>query len=302
MKYIVGNAGTFTIAEHDTSSGAIDPDASSARGALTVAASNHATPATPEGFSSRGPAFKLFDVAGNRLAAPENRNKPDLAAADGVVHERRRASTRSSGRAPRRRARRASPRSCCSARPCADPDQLARDPQGRRATRSTARARIGLPERRLRVRVRARRRRGPRGGSTRRRRPWPRRQPGRARTAPNGWFTTPSVGVDVDGVRSRVPCCCRESGCEPRSVAADTTDATPCVATSLGGTTTQSVTIKHDASPPSPPAFTGITAQQLHGRAAPGRRRDRVHVERPDVRRRRAAPSPATARRSARTR
>ncbi len=85
MKYVVGGTPTFTIAEHDTSSGAIDPDASSARGALTVAASNHATPATPEGFSSRGPAFKRFDVAGNRLAAPENRNKPDLTAADGVA-------------------------------------------------------------------------------------------------------------------------------------------------------------------------------------------------------------------------
>jgi hypothetical protein len=33
---------------------------------LTVAASNHATPATPESFSSRGPAFKRFDIAGNR--------------------------------------------------------------------------------------------------------------------------------------------------------------------------------------------------------------------------------------------
>ena len=85
MKYIVGGTQTFTIAEHNMPSGAIDPDASSARGALTVAASNHATPATPEGFSSRGPAFRLFDVAGNRLAAPEVRPKPDLAAADGVA-------------------------------------------------------------------------------------------------------------------------------------------------------------------------------------------------------------------------
>ena len=85
MKYIVGGTPTFTIAEYDTSSNAIDPDASSARGALTVAASNFATPAMPEAFSSRGPAFKLFDVTGNRLAAPEDRHKPDLTAADGVV-------------------------------------------------------------------------------------------------------------------------------------------------------------------------------------------------------------------------
>ena len=85
MKYIVGGAGTFTIAEHDTSSGAIDPDAASARGALTVAASNYATPDTPEAFSSRGPAFKLFDVAGTRLATPDDREKPDLAAADGIA-------------------------------------------------------------------------------------------------------------------------------------------------------------------------------------------------------------------------
>ncbi len=86
IKYVVGGTQTFTIAEYATNSDAIDPDAASARGALTVAASNWATPATPESFSSRGGSVtKFFDTAGNRLSTPEVRIKPDLAAADAVA-------------------------------------------------------------------------------------------------------------------------------------------------------------------------------------------------------------------------
>lgn len=85
MKYIVGGTPAFNIAEYPTQSPTIDPDASSARGALTVAATRFSTPTTPEPFTSRGPAKRLFDAAGNRLAAPEIRIKPNLAAADGVA-------------------------------------------------------------------------------------------------------------------------------------------------------------------------------------------------------------------------
>jgi len=86
MKYIVGNAPVLTIAEYPTNSAAIDPDASSARGALTVAASAFGTPTTPENFSSRGPAVtRFFGPTGTPLATPEVRPKPDLAAADGVA-------------------------------------------------------------------------------------------------------------------------------------------------------------------------------------------------------------------------
>lgn len=87
MKYILGGvpSGT-TIAEYATNSHAIDPDAASAKGALTVAASQYTTPATPEAFSSRGPAVtRLFSPAGVPLASPDVRAKPDLAAADGVA-------------------------------------------------------------------------------------------------------------------------------------------------------------------------------------------------------------------------
>lgn len=86
MKYILGGVPAGPIAEYPTNSDAINPDAASARGSLAVAASNFATPATPESFSSRGPAVtRLFDPAGNPLSTPDVRAKPDLAAADGVA-------------------------------------------------------------------------------------------------------------------------------------------------------------------------------------------------------------------------
>ena len=81
-----GNFGPFNIAQWDTASGAIDPDAASANGALTVAAVAQTTSAstTPRPYSSRGPARRLFDRNGVRLAAPEVRQKPNLAGADNV--------------------------------------------------------------------------------------------------------------------------------------------------------------------------------------------------------------------------
>jgi hypothetical protein len=87
LKYIAfaPGIGPFTIVEHATNSGTINPDAGSANGALTVAASNWSTPATPETYSSRGPAFRLFDKFGNRLAGVELRQKPDVDAADAVA-------------------------------------------------------------------------------------------------------------------------------------------------------------------------------------------------------------------------
>lgn len=86
MKYIVGGTPTFTVAEYPTNSHAIDPDAASAKGALTVAASEFPTPTSPEPFSSRGPAVtRFFDTSGNPLGTPDVRLKPDLAAADGVA-------------------------------------------------------------------------------------------------------------------------------------------------------------------------------------------------------------------------
>jgi len=65
---------------------------SAAAGANSVAAYRYTNPATQqspfipffEPFSSPGPVIIAFDAAGNRLAAAENRKKPDIAAPDGV--------------------------------------------------------------------------------------------------------------------------------------------------------------------------------------------------------------------------
>jgi Subtilase family len=87
MKYIMGGTnGVNAITEYPTNSNAINPDAASATGALTVAASAWNTPTTPEAFSSRGPSVtKRFDTGGTPLGTPDVRPKPTLAAADGVA-------------------------------------------------------------------------------------------------------------------------------------------------------------------------------------------------------------------------
>ena len=85
LKLVAFTNGAGNVAiEHPADGGAIDPDAASAKGALTVAASNFATPTVPEPYSSRGPVTRFFDARGNRLATPEVRQKPDLAGPDGV--------------------------------------------------------------------------------------------------------------------------------------------------------------------------------------------------------------------------
>lgn len=87
IKYVVGGVSSLSIAEHATGSPAIDPDGAAARGALAVGAVNHgnASAPTPQSYSSRGPLTRLFDVNGNRLAAPDIRTKPDVAGADGIT-------------------------------------------------------------------------------------------------------------------------------------------------------------------------------------------------------------------------
>jgi subtilisin family serine protease len=95
LKYIVSGTEPFSILEHSTESAAINPDAASATGSVTVAAvcwSNIVTNcgsaaaglATPEAYSSRGPAVRTRDVVGNTLPAPEVRQKPNVAGADSV--------------------------------------------------------------------------------------------------------------------------------------------------------------------------------------------------------------------------
>lgn len=88
LKYIAnGDFGTFAISEDATSSDAINPDAASSRGALAVAAVNWDDIGlnSATSFSSRGPKTRLFDATGARLATPEVRQKPDIAAANRVA-------------------------------------------------------------------------------------------------------------------------------------------------------------------------------------------------------------------------
>jgi hypothetical protein len=85
LKYIAGGVSAFTINQFPTDSNAINPDAASAAGSLAVAASNWATPTTPESYSSRGPAItRYFDKNGVPLGSPAVRPKPALDAADAV--------------------------------------------------------------------------------------------------------------------------------------------------------------------------------------------------------------------------
>src|SRR4029079_4387699 len=78
---------TAVPAEYADAEG-IDPDGSSARGALTVGAVRHSDPGLndPESFSSRGPTVtRYLDKDGKRLPTPDVRQKPDVAGADGVA-------------------------------------------------------------------------------------------------------------------------------------------------------------------------------------------------------------------------
>ncbi|MBJ7518853.1 MAG: S8 family serine peptidase [Solirubrobacteraceae bacterium] len=87
LKYIVRtDFGSFSIGEYGGAD-TINPDAASARGAMAVAAISQADVGLndPQTYSSRGPKTRLFDAAGTRLAVPEVRQKPDLAAADNVA-------------------------------------------------------------------------------------------------------------------------------------------------------------------------------------------------------------------------
>jgi hypothetical protein len=81
-----GISRSFTIDEHNTSSGAINPDAASASGSLAVASVRYNQPGLnqPVSNSSRGPVERPFDSEGNILATPAMLQKPQLAAADAV--------------------------------------------------------------------------------------------------------------------------------------------------------------------------------------------------------------------------
>jgi hypothetical protein len=89
LKYFIFNS-AITINEYDTAAGTSFGHANAA-GAEAVAAAFYAntpefgvTPAIVESFSSAGGVPIVFDLNGNRLSAPEVRNKPEITAPDGT--------------------------------------------------------------------------------------------------------------------------------------------------------------------------------------------------------------------------
>ncbi|HEX5923520.1 MAG TPA: S8 family serine peptidase [Baekduia sp.] len=254
LKYIAF-APTFSIAEHATDSDTINPGAAAARGSMAMAAVPAFGPlGAPESFSSRGPVTRLFDAAGNRLATPDVLQKPDLAGADGVY-------TTVPGFRPFYGTSAATPSAAgvaalaISANPKMPLAEL-RAIMTNQANTSDCLA-DGFPD--------------PDCGygfvfadsvvaqaldST----PpdvTPTLSPAEP-TGANGWWTgdvTATWGATDDGS----PVAAR-TGCEPASLVADGTSTLSCEATSAGGTTSRSVTLKRDTTPPDAPTFSGIDA------------------------------------------
>jgi hypothetical protein len=265
MKYIVGGTPTFTIGEYNTpTAGAIDPDASSARGALTVAAVQYSDAGTdtPESFSSRGPATRLFDVAGNRLATPDVRAKPDLAGADGVATSVTGFSAffGTSAAAPSVAAIAALVRSANPALPVAGVASILTNP----ANAIDCTSALGVPDldcgsgfvladkavtQALDITP-------------------PVVTPTVAGPTGAGGFYTGNVTVSWSASDDGSPVYAR-SGCDPVTITTDGPTTLTCTASSAGGPTTQALTIRRDASPPNAPVITGIAAAQYTSAGLP---------------------------------
>ncbi|MET0510226.1 MAG: S8 family serine peptidase [Thermoleophilaceae bacterium] len=262
LKWIANGSFTGSLpAEYPGTSGAIDPDASSARGAITVAAVRHSDVGlnTPESYSSRGPTItRYFDKDGNRLATPDVRLKPDLAGADGVATSSG-FDVGSPDLNPFYGTSAAAPSAAgvaalvWSAKPLMSVDMLyaiLKDPRGMIDCTSAA----GQPDAdcgwgflRADAKVNMALDASPPAVA--------------AVTAPaapdgaNGWFHS-AVGLSWNVTDGDSPA--MTTNCGPRTVAADAVVAFTCTAQSAGGTTNQPATIMRDTEPPSPPAFTGI--------------------------------------------
>lgn len=264
MKYIVGgDTPTFTIAEHPTNSDTIDPDAASARGSMAVAASDFSTPATPEDFSSRGPVTRLFNAAGGRLATPDVRQKPNVDGADGV-------STSVPGFAPFFGTSAATPSVAGvatllrSANPAMPVDEVYAILQNA-ANNIDCTASAGVPDLDCGY--------GFVQADSAMAQALDTSPPAITQivspaspTGANGWYTSP-VSVNFGAADAQSPVV-DQSGCGgPTVVPGEGTAKFTCSATSAGGTSSSTVTIKHDQSAPSAPALKGIAAKHY----APGK-------------------------------
>ncbi len=267
MKWLAdGDFGIFT--PEYANSDAIQPDAASARSAITVAANRFDRAGTVEPFSSRGPSVThLFDAAGN--PAVDVRPKPDVAGADGV-------STSLSGFDPFFGTSAAAPSAAgvaallLSAKPSLPVDEL--NAIMREPSNAIDCAAPGFPDADCGSGfILADGKLGRVLDST---------PPSVAANlspavpdGPNGWYRG-NVGVSWSVADDGSPIG-RETGCGPVSVTIDSVTTFSCAALSAGGTSTVPVTIKRDASPPSTPTFTGIKSGAFNAKRLPGRSRVR---------------------------
>ncbi len=85
LRYLFFDGSQVTIpAEYTSYQYPVTYGHNTAKNGHGVAAYSAFRPNIPESFSSPGPATILFDASGNRLSAPEVRQKPDIAAMDGA--------------------------------------------------------------------------------------------------------------------------------------------------------------------------------------------------------------------------
>ena len=257
-------APTFGVAEYATDSDTINPGAAAARGSMAVAAVPASGPlGVPEPFSSRGPVTRLFDAAGNELSTPEVRQKPDIAGADGV-------STTVPGFRPFYGTSAATPSAAGVAALAISANPTMSLAELRAIMTNPANTYDCLPEGfpdpdcgygfvfADAVVAQALDATPPEVTSTL----WP-AEP----TGENGWWTgdvTATWRATDDGS----PVAAR-TGCEQVSLVVDGTSTSSCEATSAGGTTSRSATLKRDATPPDAPNITGIDATAYEASTLP---------------------------------
>ena len=256
MKWIeADNFSPTPIPQFDTQSSTINPDAAAANGTIAVAAVSASDSGlnTPESFSSRGPLVRFFDAAGVRLATPEVRFKPNLAAADNVATTvpgfgsflgTSAAAPSAAGIAAILRsanpaatvneiyAQMSDPTNaidCSSSALIPDPDCGAGFILGDRAVAGLDRTPVA---------------------------PTPSTVPQKP-NGKGGWFTTKRVRVSWDLTDPESPTE-GASGCDPVEVSEDGKARFTCNATSGGGAGATTAIVKHDTNKPSKPKITGF--------------------------------------------
>jgi Subtilase family/PASTA domain len=282
LKYIAnGNFGPFAIKTHATSSSAINPDAAAARGALAAAAVCWSTSQSdcnpfgppgltmPEVFSSRGPVVRTRSATGAPLAAPEVRQKPNVAGADGVSTDL----ALGGGLNPFFGTSAATPSVAgvaalaLSANPGMTVDQLyalLTNPANALDCTSAA----GVPDTDCGAgfiqadRVVTGAKTPPAVAAV--------LSPA-APDGANGWYRSPvAVSWQVTDLN---PAALVTNGCGPATLTSDAITTLTCSATGAGGSRSGSVTIRHDASPPIGVAFSGIAAKAYKLRKVPKKSR-----------------------------